>query len=685
MNSDPADSKDENDGALPESIPDELATTPPDEFDTIDPIDSESSTGSMPPLSSLDMQGIDSTQSHPDKLLTSNPPVKIGRYNILEMIAEGGMGAVYKAEQLEPIHRIVALKLIKAGRNSEQIIARFEAERQALAMMEHPNIAKILDAGTSDDGSPFFVMELVNGIPLTQYCDENKLSIRQRLDLFVPVCQAVQHAHQKGIVHRDLKPSNVLVGTYDGVAIPKVIDFGLAKATEHQTKLTDKTMHTEFGAIVGTLQYMSPEQAGSDHLDIDTRTDIYSLGVMLYELLTGSTPLDRATMGKQALLKILEVIREQEPPRPSTRLSDSSDTITGVSDQRKIQPAKLQQILKGELDWVVMKSLEKDRTRRYETATAFADDIRRFLNHEAVLARPPSPGYLLKKLVRKNRGSVSAVAALFALLVAAVAVSSLFAVEANKARINEAEQRTIAEKKSKEVAAERDRANEKEALATQEASDQAAISEFMLDVFGAGDPMFGSIVSAYGVGLGQTTTVGVLVDQATERAMNDEGSLEEKPLIRARMLDRLGDVQMGLGKTRIARKLHDRASELLKDAGQIDGLDLAKNLTALATLDYLFGDLKIGRQRLERSLEIRRREIMTLPNSKVEFRDLQQSRLMLGIVFSEYQDFEHADRNYKLVIQSDPNAAPESPFQIAFSRMLLAMTKILSLASRRRV
>ncbi len=332
---------------------------------------------------------------------------QIGPYKLLQKIGEGGMGEVWMADQEEPIRRRVALKLIKRGLDNKQIIARFEAERQALAMMDQQNIAKVLDAGTTDNGAPYFVMELVQGIPLTKYCDQNRLSIDERLELFLPVCQAVQHAHQKGIIHRDLKPSNVLVCQYDGKPIPKVIDFGLAKALQHQSRLTDKTMFTEFGQVVGTLQYMSPEQAGLNQLDIDTRTDIYSLGVMLYELLTGSTPIDADSMRQQAILQVLETIRSKDPPRPSMRLSSvAQEAASGISEQRRIEVSKLRSILSGELDWIVMKALEKDRTRRYESASGFAADIRRYLNHEPVLARPPSVGYRLKKFVRKNRAAV---------------------------------------------------------------------------------------------------------------------------------------------------------------------------------------------------------------------------------------------------------------------------------------
>ena len=363
----------------------------------------------------------------PIELATTAPEQKsqnsatwIGPYKLLQQIGEGGMGSVWMAEQEKPVRRRVALKLIRGDMGSKEAIARFEAERQALAMMDHQNIAKVLDAGTTETGNPYFVMELVKGIPITQYCDENKLSIKERLELFVPVCNAIQHAHQKGIIHRDLKPSNVLVTLYDGKPVPKVIDFGLAKALEHTTRLTDKTMFTEFGKVVGTVQYMAPEQAEMNALDVDTRTDVYSLGVMLYELLTGSTPLDKDTLGKNALLQILAIIREKEPPRPSARLSSSGDAVTGISEQRKIAPAKLQQILRGELDWIVIKALEKDRTRRYETANGLAMDVDRYLNNDVVLARPPSASYRLRKQLRQIRNNP--IAASFAGIVLTITV-----------------------------------------------------------------------------------------------------------------------------------------------------------------------------------------------------------------------------------------------------------------------
>jgi serine/threonine protein kinase/tetratricopeptide (TPR) repeat protein len=342
----------------------------------------------------------------------------IGPYRLLQKIGEGGMGAVFMAEQTHPVRRMVALKLIKPGMDSRQVIARFAAEQQALALMEHPNIAKVLDAGTAESGRPYFVMELVKGVPITRYCDEQHLTPRQRLELFIPVCQAVQHAHQKGIIHRDLKPSNVLIALYDGKPVPKVIDFGVAKAAG--SKLTDQTLFTAFGQMLGTVEYMSPEQAGLNQLDIDTRSDIYSLGVMLYELLTGTTPLEHRRVIEVALLDVLRLVREEEVQRPSTRLS-TAEQLASISANRGLEPKKLSLLVRGELDWIVMRALEKDRNRRYETVSGLARDVERYLQDETVEACPPSAAYRFRKFVRRHKTAVAIGSALgvFALLTVA--------------------------------------------------------------------------------------------------------------------------------------------------------------------------------------------------------------------------------------------------------------------------
>ncbi len=358
---------------------------------------------------------------------------KIGRYKLREQIGEGGCGVVYVAEQEEPVRRRVALKVIKLGMDTKQVVARFEAERQALALMDHPNIAKVLDAGATDTGRPYFVMELVRGIKITDYCDQNNLSTEERLKLFIQVCAAIQHAHQKGIIHRDIKPSNILVTLHDGVPVPKVIDFGIAKATSDQ-RLTDKTVYTAFEQFIGTPAYMSPEQAEMSGLDIDTRSDIYSLGVLLYELLTGRTPFDSTTLLQAGLDQMRRIIREQEPQRPSTRLSilEAAD-LTTIANHRQAEPPKLVSLISGDLDWIVMKSLEKDRTRRYETATGLAVDLQRHLSNEPVAARPPSAAYRFRKVVRRNRTIFATSGAILLLLVVGIAVSTWQALRATRA------------------------------------------------------------------------------------------------------------------------------------------------------------------------------------------------------------------------------------------------------------
>ncbi len=385
----------------------------------------------------------------------------IGQYKLLERIGEGGFGSVYMAEQREPVQRRVALKLIKLGMDTKQVIARFEAERQALAMMDHPSIARVLDAGTTDTGRPYFVMELVRGISITKFCDEDHLTIRQRLELFTEVCHAVQHAHQKGIIHRDIKPSNVLVTRHDDKAVPKVIDFGVAKATH--VRLTDKTLFTEFCQLLGTPAYMSPEQAQLSGIDIDTRSDIYSLGVLLYELLTGTTPFDHRTLLAAGYDEMRRLIREVEPPRPSTRIStlavparptgsgsavddsggqplpdnraaDRSSSAAAIARHRHTEPAALGRLLRGDLDWIVMKCLEKDRTRRYETANDLAEDVQRHLRHEPVLAGPPNAAYKLRKFARRNRGLLVTVGLIGATLAVGLSLASYGLIRARQER-----------------------------------------------------------------------------------------------------------------------------------------------------------------------------------------------------------------------------------------------------------
>ncbi len=380
-----------------------------------------------------------------------------GRYKLRQEIGEGGMGSVYLAEQMLPVKRQVALKLIKPGMDSKSVLARFESERQALALMDHPHIAKVFDAGTTEGGRPFFVMELVKGIPLTEYCDQHRLGLPVRLALFRQICSAVQHAHQKGIIHRDLKPTNILVESHDGEPVPKVIDFGLAKAISGM-QLSDHSLFTAFGTVAGTPLYMAPEQAMFNALDVDTRADIYALGVILYELLTGTTPIRRETFRQAAIDEMLRLIREVEPPTPSSRISTSSDTLPSIAATRQTEPAKLSRFVRGDLDWIVMKALAKERNRRYESAIALAQDIERFTNHEPVSAGPPRAGYKFRKFARRHRAALATFAAFALLLAAATAASAALAVWANRERV-----RALAAEES--AKAQRTRAQDREKMA----------------------------------------------------------------------------------------------------------------------------------------------------------------------------------------------------------------------------
>jgi serine/threonine protein kinase len=390
----------------------------------------------------------------------------LGRYKLMERLGEGGCGVVYVAEQTQPVRRRVALKVIKLGMDTKAVVARFEAERQALAMMDHPNIAKVLDAGTTDVGRPYFVMELVRGIKITEYCDQNNLSTNERLDLFIKICQAIQHAHQKGIIHRDIKPSNILVTLHDGVPVPKVIDFGIAKATEG--RLTDATVYTQLHQFIGTPAYMSPEQAEMSGLDIDTRSDIYSLGVLLYELLAGSTPFDGQELMASGIDGMRKTIREKEPVRPSTRFATlKGEDLTTTAKRRSADKAKLMHQLKGDLDWIVMKCLEKDRTRRYETANGLAFDLKRHLNNEPVLARPPSMAYKFQKAYRRNKLVFAAGAAVSVALFLGIIVSASQAIRATHAKREALAAKGQAEEAQASESVQRQKAEDNERKATE--------------------------------------------------------------------------------------------------------------------------------------------------------------------------------------------------------------------------
>ncbi|MHC4080471.1 MAG: serine/threonine protein kinase [Planctomycetota bacterium] len=482
----------------------------------------------------------------------------IGRYRLLEEIGEGGFGTVYMAEQQSPVRRMVAFKIIKLGMDTKQVIARFEAERQALAMMEHPNIAKVLDAGATETGRPYFVMELVKGVPLGEYCDTEGLSTVERLKLFIEVCHAVQHAHQKGVIHRDIKPSNVMVTMHDGRPVPKVIDFGIAKATN--ARLTEKTLFTEYRQLVGTPEYMSPEQAEMSDFDVDTRTDIYSLGVLLYELLTGTTPFDSHDLRRGGFGEIQRIICEEEPPKPSTRLSSmqtargGSTSLPDVARNRRTDPTSLRRSVRGDLDWIVMKAMEKDRTRRYATAQELAQDIERHLANEPVTASPPSASYRLHKMVRRNRGTVVAASLVIGSLVLGIAGTSMGMVRAVRA----------------------------ERIAEQKAHVAESVNEFLNRDLLAVVPPVADTASEQSVFIRQ------VLDVATTRideACSEGGRFANEPLVEAQIRGTLSDTYRRIGAFTDAEPHARRAVEI---CGDVLGNEHPKSLRAKQVLATVF-------------------------------------------------------------------------------------------------
>jgi len=562
-----------------------------------------------------------------------------GRYRLLRRLGEGGMGEVWLAEQTEPVRRQVALKVIKAGMDSAQVVARFEAERQALALMDHPTIATVFDGGTTPQGRPYFAMEYVKGEPITAYCDRHLLSTRDRLGLFIQVCEGVQHAHQKGIIHRDLKPSNVLLTIQDDRPAPKIIDFGVAKATAQH--LTERTLFTELGVLIGTPEYMSPEQAEMGGLDIDTRTDIYALGVLLYELLTGALPFDRKDLRQAGLAEIQRIIREKEPLRPSTRITQLGPASSEAAKNRHTEPRRLVSELRGDLDWITMRALEKDRTRRYQTANALAADLRRHLNDEPVSAGPPSAAYRAGKFVRRHWAGTTAAALALMGLIAGGVVSSYGLV----------------------------RAKEAERAAHREAAKAKAINEFLQSTFSSAHPSLGggrqmTVVDALAAAVRKIDTafpdqpeIRAAVETTIGRTYLDLGlHAEAEPLLRqslatrrevlgpshadvAESLYNLGALSYNKGDFDAAKSLYEEALGLFHALRGDDAMEVAAVLNDLAiTLEEGKADYDGARPLLERALAIKRAHLGE------RHRDVAQAINNLGMLHYRRGDLDEAER-----------------------------------------
>jgi serine/threonine protein kinase/tetratricopeptide (TPR) repeat protein len=637
----------------------------PDTAETLDP----------PPPDAGRARGDDQPGSIPPGLVIA------GRYELLEKLGEGGMGEVWVAKQTEPVKRKVALKLIKPGMDSCAVLQRFEQERQALAVMDHPNIARVLDGGLTADNRPFFVMELVNGLPLTKFCDEARLTPRERLELFVPICQAVQHAHQKGIVHRDLKPANILVTLIDGRPVPKVIDFGVAKATAG--KLTDESLSTQFGAVVGTLEYMSPEQAGFAGEDIDTRADIYSLGVILYELLTGLRPIDRKRLHKAALTEMIRIIREEEPSKPSTRLS-TDDSAPSMAALRQTEPKKLAAMLRGDLDWIIMKCLEKPRERRYETANGLARDLQRFLADEPVEARPPSPGYRISKFIRRHKGQVLAASLVLLALLGGIAGTTAGFLRAEEKR-REAEAAARAESLAK-IDAETRRLEAEQQRARAETREQQAIDAVkrFRDAV-ADNPMLKN--SPELEDLRKTLLKEPLAFFKTLREQLQADN-DTRPEALARLADAAHDyahLTNEIGNPEDGLKAHDECRALWMGLTRADPsnpdyeAELARIESCRGNFLSKMGNVAGSRRAYDTALQIQERLARDHPSVTAYAQDLAGTHQNLGLLLQITGDTAGARRAYDAALQIQERLARDHPAVTAYAQDLASTHTYLGL------